>query len=149
LIRYDCKPVAGDVTKVQLQFPLMQNNYGTGKMWACKVLASWQEYTVTWNTQPKHDDAVASRLLDIDWVSGAGPHTKDCTTAAVAIIQGWVDTPATNFGLLLKKNPESGTVPRCYPYMKESGRQGVNLIVTYTPSAVAPSSLGKIKTLFK
>lgn len=149
LCSYDCSKISGTVTGAKLNFLLMQNNEGTGKMWACKVLASWQEFTVTYANQPKHDDAAASRLLDIDWVSGVGPHTKDCTTAAVTIIQGWVDTPATNFGLLLKKNPESGTVPRCYPYMKESGRQGVNLIVTYTPSAVAPSSLGKIKTLFK
>jgi len=112
LCRYDCTKISGTVTGAKLNFLLMQNNYGTGKMWACKVLASWAEMTVTWATQPKHDDAVASRLLDIDWVSGAGPHTKDCTTAAVAIIQGWVDTPATNYGLLLKKNPESGTVPQ-------------------------------------
>ncbi len=149
LCLYDLTKVSGTVTSAKLSFLLMQNNYGTGKMWACKVLESWSENVVTWNTQPKHDDATASRLLDIDWVSGLGPHTVNCTTAAVAIIQGWIDKPATNFGLLLKKNPESGTVPRCYPRMKESGQQPVRLIVTYTPSAIAPASLGKIKTLFK
>ncbi len=149
LVRYDCTKISGKVTGAKLSFQFMRNDYGTGKMWACKVTETWVESVVTWNTQPKHDDAVASRLLDIDWVSGLGPHTKDCTAAAVAIIQGWVDTPATNYGVMLKKNPESGTVPRCYPYMKESSSQPVRLIVTYTPSAVAPASLGKIKTLFK
>ncbi len=148
LVRYDCSTVTGAVTSAQLIFRFMRNDYGTGKMWACKVTGSWQEMTATWNNQPTHDDAAASRLLDIDWVSGLGPHTKDCTSAAVAIIQGWVNTPATNYGLLLKKNPESGTVPRCYPYMKESSYPGVQLKVVFAVS-VEPQSLGKIKTLFK
>lgn len=148
LVKYDCSTISGTVTAAKLNFLLMQNNYATGKMWACKVLETWSEMTVTYNTQPKHDDAEASRLLDADWVSGTGPHTVDCTTAAVAIIQDWINNPSTNYGILLKKNPESGVTPRCYPYMKESGRQGVNLVVIYTV-AVEPSSLGKIKTLFK
>ncbi|MEE8638902.1 MAG: DNRLRE domain-containing protein [bacterium] len=148
LVKWDCSTVTGAVSSAQLIFRMMQNNYGTGKMWACKVTATWAENTVTYNTQPTHDDAGASRLLDIDWVSGNGPHTVACTTAAVAIIQAWVSTPATNYGVLLKKNPESGTVPRCYPYMKESAYPGVQLKVVFT-TAVAPASLGKIKTLFK
>jgi hypothetical protein len=73
----------------------------------------------------------------------------DCTSAAVAIIQAWISTPATNYGVILKKNPESGTVPRCYQWTKESSYTPPTLVVTYTPSAVAPTSLGKVKTLFK
>jgi hypothetical protein len=127
----------------------MQNNYATGKMWACKLLGSWVETTVTWTNQPKHDDTVATgRMLDIPWVSGLGPHKVDCTTVANTVVQDWVKTPATNYGLILKKDPETGNTPRCYPYTRESGT-GVELIVTYTPSAVAPTSLGKIKTLFE
>jgi hypothetical protein len=148
LVRYDCSSITGAVSSAKLKFQLMQNNYGTGKMWACKVLESWAENTVTYTNQPKHDDAEASRLLDIDWVSSTGPNTVDCTTAAVAIIQGWVDSPSTNYGMLCKKNPESGTVPRCYPYMKESSATPISLIVTYTVG-VEPASLGKVKTLFR
>ena len=148
LVRWDCSTVTGAVTSAKLSFQLYRNFPGTGKMWACKVTESWVESTATWNNQPKHDDAAASRLLDIDWVSGTGPHTKDCTAAAVAIIQGWVNTPATNFGVMLKKNPESGVLPRCYPYMKESTYTPPTLIVTFATS-VAPTSFGKIKTLFK
>jgi hypothetical protein len=148
LVRWDCSAVTGTVSSAKLKFELRQNNYGTGKMWACKVNASWVESTATWNNQPAHDDAVASRLLDIDWVTGLGPFNVDCTSAAVAIIQAWISTPATNYGVILKKNPESGTVPRCYPYMKESSYTPFTLVVTYTVS-VAPTSFGKIKTLFK
>ncbi len=148
LVRYDCTSITGAVSSAKLTFQLMQNNYGTGKMWACKVLESWAENTVTYTNQPKHDDAEASRLLDIDWVSSTGPNTVDCTTAAVAIIQGWVDSPSTNYGMLCKKNPESGTVPRCYPYMKESSYTPITLTVTYTVG-VEPASLGKVKSLFR
>ncbi len=149
LVRWDLTTVTGTVTGAKLKFQLMQNNYGTGKMWGCKVTGAWEEMVVTYATQPTHDDAVGSRLLDIDWVSGLGPHTVGCTTAAVSMIQAWINTPATNYGVLFKKNPESGTVPRCYPYMKESSQTPFTLVVTYTPSAVAPTSLGKVKTLFK
>jgi hypothetical protein len=146
--QYNLTSVSGTVTKVQLYFQLMQNNYATGKMWACKVTASWSESTVTWSNQPTHDDAAATgRMLDIDWVSGNGPHTVTCTSTANTVVQGWINTPATNYGLVLKKNPESGNTPRCYPYMREAGNP-VKLIVTYTPSAVAPESLGKVKALF-
>ena len=148
-VRYDCATVTGTVTSAQLIFRLMQNNYGAGKMWACKVNAAWSETVITWSNQPAHDASTAGRLLDIDWVSGLGPHTKDLTSAAVTIIQGWVTTPATNYGLVLRKNPESGNVPRCYPYLRESAYPGVQLKVIFTPSAVAPESLGKVKALFK
>ncbi len=147
LCQYDCTSITGAVSSAQLIFRLMQNNYGTGKMWSCKLLGSWSETTVTWANQPNHDATTAGRLLDIDWVSGLGPHTVDCTSAAVTIIQGWVNSPSTNYGMILKKDPETGTVPRCYPYMRESGT-GVQLKVIYTVG-VEPASVGKVKALFK
>ena len=146
-VQYNCSAVSGAVTKVELQFTCMQNNYAAGKMWACKVNADWTESGVTWANQPAHDAGTTGRILDIDWVSGNGPHKVTCTTTANSIVQGWVDTPATNYGLVLRKNPESGNTPRCYPYLRESSGAGVQLIVTYTV-AVAPSSLGKVKALF-
>jgi hypothetical protein len=147
--QYDCTAISGAVTKVELQFTLMQNNYDTGKMWACKVTGSWTESTVTWTNQPTHDDAAATgRMLDIDWVSGNGPHRVACTTVANTIVQGWVNSPSTNYGLVLKKDPETGNTPRCYPYQRESGSGGVRLIVTYTVS-VRPESIGKVKALFR
>jgi len=149
LNKYDLTSVTGTVAKVELSFQLQQNNNATGKMWACKVNGDWQEMTVTWNTQPTHDDTAATgRMLDIDWVTGLGPFRVDCTAVAVTVVQGWINTPATNYGLILKKDPETGVTPRCYPYMKESTYQPVRLIVT-TTSGVEPNSLGRVKALFK
>jgi len=73
----------------------------------------------------------------------------DLQRVAVTVVQSWIDTPATNYGLILKKDPETGNTPRCYPYMRESSN-GVQLIVTYTPnSTVTPDSLGKVKALYR
>jgi hypothetical protein len=145
--KYDCSTLTGAVTKVQLRFRLMQNNYAAGKMWACKVNATWSESAITWANQPAHDSSTAGRMMDIDWVTGNGPHTITCTTAANAVVQAWMASASTNYGLVLRKNPESGNVPRCYPYLRESGT-GVQLIVT-TATAVEPASVGKVKALFR
>jgi hypothetical protein len=150
LVKWDCTSITGTVVSAKLSWQCMQNNSGTGKMWACKVTASWVESTVTWATQPAHDETAASRLLDIDWDPALGPVTHDCTAEAKAIIQNWVTNPSQNFGVKLKKDPESGTTPRCYPYMKEaSGYQPVKLIVTYYPTVIEPTSVGELKATFK
>jgi len=150
LVKWDLSSVTGTVVSAKLSWQCQQNNSGTGKMWACKVTAAWVESTVTWATQPAHDDTAASRILDIDWDPGTGPVTHDCTAAAKAIIQNWVNNPSQNFGVILKKDPETGDTPRCYPYMKEaSGYQPVKLIVTYYPTVIMPSSVGELKATFK
>jgi len=150
LIKWDLSGVTGTISNVELSFQLYQNYPAAGKMWACKVNGDWQENAVTWANQPPHDDnAATGRMLDIDWLSGLGPHRVNCTPVAVSIVQGWRNNPATNYGLILKKNPETGDLPRCYPYMKEaSNYQPVRLIVT-TTTDVAPASLGRIKSLFR
>jgi len=150
LLLYDLSGISGIVTGAQISWEYY-NNFGTGaSMWACLVTGgSWDEYSVTWNSQPAHDDAPASRLLDIPWDSSTGIVTHDCTAEAVAIIQGWVDNPATNYGMLLKKDPESGNEPRCYPYMRESANQPVQLIVEYTISSLEQTTFAQIKALFR
>jgi len=149
LVKWDLSSVTGTVVSAKLSWQCMQNNAGTGKMWSCKVNAAWVESTVTWANQPAHDEAAASRILDIDWDANLGPVTHDCTSDAKAIIQNWVNNPSQNYGVKFKKDPESGTTPRCYPYMKESAYQPFKLIVTYYPTAIEPTSVGEIKATYK
>jgi hypothetical protein len=150
LLKYDLSGITGTITGVQLSWHCMQNDGGTGDMWACLVTGGdWDEYSVTWNTQPAHDDSESSRLLDIPWDDSEIPITHDCTSYAIGIIQGWVDDPGTNYGMILKKDPESGNTPRCYPYMKESTEQPVQLIVEYTDTNIESTSMGHIKALFE
>jgi len=149
LVKYDCSTIAGTVTGVKISFQLMQNNWlTTSQIWACKLLADWQEMTVTWTNQPAHDDTAAGRFLDKPAVSGTGIFTLDCTTTANSIVQGWISSPSTNYGVILRTQTE-GNQERAYPYMKESTYQPVRIIVTYTPSSVEPASLGRVKAAFK
>ena len=149
ILLYDLSSINGVIVGAQLSWEF-HNNVGSGAdMWACLVTGgSWDEYAVTWNNQPAHDDSESSRLLDILWDTSSGIVTHDCTAYAVSIIQNWVDNPSTNYGMLLKKNPESGNLPRCYPFMRESANQPVQLIVEYIPTALERRTFGEIKTLF-
>jgi hypothetical protein len=151
LLLYDLSSVSGVVTGAQLSWEYYSTNYpGAASMLACVVTGgSWDEYAVTWTSQPAHDDSPAGRLLDIPWDTGSGIVTYDCTAEALTIIQDWVDNPGTNYGMLLKKDPESGNTPRCYPYMKESANQPVTLIVEYETTALEPMTFGAIKALFR
>jgi hypothetical protein len=75
--------------------------------------------------------------------------------ADIAVLEPVADSPLfayhpdNNYGMLLKKNPESGNLPRCYPYMRESVYQPVQLIVEYIPTALERRTFGQIKALFQ
>jgi len=150
LLLYDLSGINGMVVSAQLSWEFYGNNGSGADMWACVVTGgSWNEYSVTWSSQPSHDDSESGRLLDIPWDTSTGIVTHDCTSYAVSIIQNWVDNSSTNYGMLLRKSPESGNTPRCYPYMRESSFQPVQLIVEYVPTALERRTFGEIKTLFQ
>ena len=149
LVQWNLSSVVGTVTSCKLSFYLMQNNWVAGTtIWACKLNGTWAESTVTWNTQPTHDTTTAGLLLNTTAPTGTGIKTLDCTPAANAIVQAWIASPATNYGVILRNQTEGGT-DRAYPYMKESPYQPVQLIVTYTLSAVSPTSLGRVKAFYR
>jgi len=149
LVKYNLTSVVGTVTAVKLSFQLQQNNWSGTTIWACKLQGDWAEMTVTYANQPAHDTSAAGIFLTATAPSGLGPFTLDCTAAAVTIVQSWISTPATNYGIILRTETEGSSL-RAYPYMRESSSQPVRLVVTYTPgSAIAPASLGRVKTLFR
>jgi len=152
LVLYDCTALADEVVSAaEITFALYVNNEGSAQMQARKLEATWDEMVVTWNSQPAHDTTGAGLMLDQSWVSGLGPHTLALTAEALPIIQDWIDTPANNFGLILLKDPETGDVPRCYPWMKEQGGEaGVQLTLEHTTLVgIESASLGNIKAVFK
>jgi len=149
---WDCTSLEGEaVSAAEITFTLKQNNFGSGQMQARKVEATWDEMTVTWNTQPAHDTTGAGLMLDQSWVTGLGPHTLALTAEALPIIQDWIDNSANNFGLILLKDPETGDVPRCYPWMKEHpSYPGIQLTLEHTTIiGIESASRGNIKAIFK
>jgi hypothetical protein len=110
-----------------------------------RVTASWEESSVTWQNQPAF---VAEPYATIK-VSGAagGPYTWDVKT----LVQEWAAGTYVNYGLLLKRVDMQ--YPTNWPYFCSSDNTNSSyhprLRVDYVPPAVAPTSFGKVKAVFK
>jgi hypothetical protein len=110
-----------------------------------RITEAWGEATVTWQNQPAH---VATPYDKIK-VSGAagGPYTWN----AKNLVQEWLDDTYVNYGLFLKRVDMQ--YPTNWPYFCSSDNANASyrprLRVDYVPPAVSPTSMGKVKTLFR
>jgi len=110
-----------------------------------RLTESWEEATVTWQNQPAHAAAAYATIK----VSGAvgGPYTWDVKT----LLQEWADGTYVNYGLLLRRVDMN--YPSNWPYFCSSdhsnGSYHPRLTVDYTVPAVAPTSMGRVKALFR
>ncbi len=93
-----------------------------------KVTSSWNEGSVTWNTKPSyggsdigHDDLDSSGWFEVD------------ASALITIVQGWVDSSSTNYGLVIRHDAY-GDLRLAEFRTKEysGGTYKAQLIVTYT-----------------
>ena len=69
-----------------------------------RITSSWTESGVTWNSKPSFngtslDSVQYSALSDGAWATFDVP---------VSVVEGWYANPSSNYGLLLKRNPDSG-----------------------------------------
>ena len=110
-----------------------------------RITEKWEESTVTWQNQPAH---VATPYDKIK-VSGAvgGPYTWN----AKNLVQEWLAGTYANYGLILKRVDMQ--YPTNWPYFCSSDNANASyrprLTVDYVPPAVSPTSMGKVKTLFR
>ena len=106
-----------------------------------RITASWSEMTVNWTNQPAH---FATRYATV-MVPSSGTYSWDVKT----LVNEWVQETHSNYGFKLIKRTESST----YPYFVSSdygtATNRPKLTVDYTPTAIAPTSVGKVKALFK
>jgi hypothetical protein len=107
-----------------------------------RITASWQEMTVTWSNQPAHYATAYAKVM----VTGPNYYKWDIKT----LVAEWVAGTYTNYGFYLKRDNEAGS---SWPYFISSDHTTTDwrpkLTVDYTPSAVAPTSVGKVKALFE
>jgi hypothetical protein len=75
-----------------------------------KVLTAWDESLVEWNAGAPwladggdFDENAAGRAVTMDAVNVMKTFEID-----TAVVQGWLDNPATNYGLILVADSESG-----------------------------------------
>ncbi len=107
-----------------------------------RITASWVESTVTWDTQPAHDASAYATTL----VNGAGHYTWNIKT----LVQEWISGTYPNNGFKLIR--PSGNLTS-WPYFCSSDHATQDwrpkLTVNYTLTAIAPSSLGRVKALYR
>lgn len=70
---------------------------GTGRLKVYVTTSSWTETGVTWNTQPSKDATVQS-TYDI----GNGFTGQISVTIPASVVQAWINSPSTNYGLFLR-----------------------------------------------
>lgn len=163
LLRFDIAgmiPAGSLVNSVQLVLANPAGNTGPRNVRVHRVLADWgegasstssgqgapaQSGDATWLyrfypssnwTTPGGDFAAsASTVLAVDQL---GPHTWPSTAAAVADVQGWLDTPASNFGWLLKLDVETVSNTTKVFGTRESAdpAEWPTLVVDFTPPLV-------------
>lgn len=146
LIEFNLSSISGatiNSAKLDLWIGLPNpTNYNFG---VYRVTATWVESSVTWNTQPTHN----TTAYDVIRISGAvgGPYTWDVKN----LIQEWASSTYTNYGLMVKRVDMNNQTN--WPYFCSSDHSTSSyrpkLTVDYTPSAVAPASVGKVKAVFK
>lgn len=66
-----------------------------------KITSPWDEYSVTWNTQPSVDTSVYSTLIQ------STSQQQDYSIDVTSIVQSWVSNPTSNNGLLFKLDDEN------------------------------------------
>jgi hypothetical protein len=110
-----------------------------------RITEKWEEATVTWQNQPAHVATPYDKIR----VSGAagGPYTWNVKD----LVQEWASETYPNYGLMVKRVDMQ--YPTNWPYFCSGDNTNASyrprLRVDYVPPAVSPTSVGKIKTLYR
>jgi hypothetical protein len=143
LFRFDVSAVPTGWGVVSASVTLNEINHAAATVRVHAITAAWDENTVTWAS---FDGAYAPAVASTFFNGGPafnGPVTFDVTTLS----QGWVNTPAQNFGVLLEQDPVGNTrywttryptvsqqpvlnlcyaAPTCSDGIQDQGEQGVD-----------------------
>lgn len=98
LIKWDVSTVPVGATVSAAKLTMNITNHSTGQVYEVyKVKQTWVETTATWNVQPTHDTVV----LGTAGMSVLGLYNINLNTTGNSVVQGWVNAPASNYGLYL------------------------------------------------
>lgn len=146
LVEFDLGVLSGatiNAAKLDLWIgPGNSTNYNFG---VYRITASWQETSVTWNNQPAHN----ATAYDVKMISGSpgGPDTWDVKK----LVQEWANKTYPNYGLMVKRVDMKNPTP--WPYFCSSDYATASyrpmLTVDYSAAGIAPTSIGKVKAIFK
>lgn len=125
-------PTNAIVTNAKLKLTCTTNDFSAAQsIQAWRVLNSWTEMSITWDTQPT---TTSSGVATFTTPASTGLHTLTSTTPNhfIAQVQNMINYPALNFGWCLRMQTESGstrgliyksregslTVPTSKPYIE-------------------------------
>ena len=107
LQQFSLSGVSGDVVSAILRVYL-EDTSGLGTypserpIGVHEVTAAWDDDTATWSNQPAHDPVAQA----VAYVTQSNWYEWDVTS----LVQGWMATPASNYGLLLKDGDEASVI---------------------------------------
>lgn len=141
IVQFDLTPIMG--ATINSAYIALYNRANSPRDYfgIYRCTATWTEMTVTWSNQPAH---FATAYASVN-VPSTGSYNFDVKT----LVSEWAAGTYVNYGFKLIKRTESGT----YPYFVSSDHGTATwrpkITVDYTPSAVAPTSIGKVKALYR
>lgn len=134
-------PSGSTVNSAKLELWVNYSNRPNDNFGIYRVTGTWTEMAVNWSNQPAHHATAYDKKL----VNAGGWFEYDIKT----LVQEWVSGTYTNYGFKLIRDNESGG---SWPYFVSSDYATASnrpkLTVDYTPTGIAPTSIGKVKALF-
>ncbi len=135
-------PGGATVTSATLELWARYNNSPNDDFGVYRITASWSESSVNWTNQPAH----YATAYDSKHVTGGGWYSWDLTT----LVQEWVSGTYTNYGFkLIRANEGGGSWPYFVSSDYATASNRPKLTVNYTMTAVASSSIGRVKALYR
>lgn len=100
---------------------------GSNAFYLEKITSAWNEFSVTWNTQP------STTTADRVWVGPSVSTTENRQINITNIVQGWVNNPQSNFGLKMFLENEVHYRSRNYASKNHMNTAlHPKLVITYT-----------------
>jgi len=106
-----------------------------------RVAESWEEMTVTWSNQPAH---FATAYAEVN-VRMVGSFRFDVKT----LVRQWANGTYVNYGFKLIKRSETSDYPFFCSSDYTTSAWRPKITVDYTPTGIAPTSMGKVKALYR
>jgi pimeloyl-ACP methyl ester carboxylesterase len=106
---------------------------GSNAVYFEKVISNWSETAVTWNNQP------ATTTTGRIWYPASTSTTENIQVDITSFVQGWVNSPTTNYGL--KMRLENEAYYRSRTYASENHSNTVirpKLVITYITPETDP-----------
>lgn len=141
LLRFDLTPYScQNVVTARLEL-YSYSATGSGQLHINRVLAPWNENTVTWNNAPNYQ-------WDVTYIGTLGNMFTWTQVNMVALVQYWVSHPTFNYGMR-GSIPTSGVNRTFSSSDRVNASEHPRLILEYTPGTpVEPTSLGAIRATF-